>query len=71
MPRGLDSKTDWETNAPVYLPYFGCEYMGLDVKIMGAIDVIAAIVILLSEQWIGIDIIAFALLIKGFISLLS
>jgi len=45
--------------------------MDVAVKIMGAVDVIAAIIILVGDYWIGVDIIAFVLLIKGIISLLS
>lgn len=41
------------------------------VKVMGAIDVIAAIVILLQNAWLPLQIIAILLLIKGAISLAS
>lgn len=45
--------------------------MGLDVKILGAIDVIAAVLILTGDYWIGFYILAIALMIKGIISLMS
>lgn len=45
--------------------------MGLDVKILGAIDIIAAILILTGDYWIGFYILAIALLIKGLISMAS
>jgi len=41
------------------------------VKIMGTIDVIAAIFILLQSAWLPLQIIAILLLIKGIISLAS
>ena len=45
--------------------------MDIPVKIMGAIDIVAAVVILLGDYWIGLDVIAFVLLLKGIVSLLS
>ncbi len=45
--------------------------MDVAVKIMGAIDIIAGIIIILGNHWIGIGLIGWLLLIKGFISLLS
>lgn len=41
------------------------------VKIMGAIDVIAAIVIITQHAWLPLQIIGWLLLIKGIISLFS
>ena len=45
--------------------------MDVAVKTMGAIDIIAALIIITGNYWIGISIIGWILLIKGFISLLS
>jgi len=41
------------------------------VKIMGAIDVIAAIVLIIYHPWLPFQVIGWLLLIKGFISLFS
>lgn len=41
------------------------------VKIMGGVDLIAAILILVTQSWIGWQILGWVLLIKGIISLLS
>ncbi|MFH1630625.1 MAG: hypothetical protein ABIA21_00170 [Candidatus Aenigmatarchaeota archaeon] len=41
------------------------------VKLMGLIDLIAAILIILSQTWLGWQILGWILLIKGIISLLS
>ena len=41
------------------------------VKIMGAIDIIAAIVILFQNTWLPLQVIAILLLIKGIISIAS
>ena len=45
--------------------------MGIDVKILGAIDIIAAVLILTGDHWIGFYVLAIALLIKGLVSLAS
>jgi hypothetical protein len=45
--------------------------MDVLVKIMGAIDAVAAILLMVNFSDIWIQIIAWALAIKGFISLLS
>jgi len=41
------------------------------VKVMGMIDLIAAIVLIVTQAWIGWQILGWILLIKGIISLLS
>jgi hypothetical protein len=41
------------------------------VKIMGAIDLIAALLIMFTQGWIGWQILAWILLIKGVMSLLG
>jgi len=45
--------------------------MGWGVKIMGLIDIIAALILILGDFWIGIHILGWALLIKGLISIVS
>jgi hypothetical protein len=45
--------------------------MAMAVKIMGAIDILAAIILLAGNYWIGVTILAVVLLIKGLISLFS
>jgi hypothetical protein len=41
------------------------------VKIMGALDIIAAIVLIIYHPWLPLQIIGWLLLIKGIISLAS
>jgi hypothetical protein len=41
------------------------------VKIMGFVDVVAAIIILMQQTWLPLQIVGWILLIKGVISLLS
>jgi hypothetical protein len=45
--------------------------MDVAVKVMGAIDIIAALVIILGNYWIGVSIIGWILLLKGIMSILS
>ncbi|MEM7819799.1 MAG: hypothetical protein QXD48_03140 [Candidatus Aenigmatarchaeota archaeon] len=45
--------------------------MDILVKIMGLIDVIAAIVLITQHNWLPLQIVGWFLLIKGIISLLS
>jgi hypothetical protein len=45
--------------------------MAMSVKIMGTIDILAAVIIFAGDFWIGIDVLAFVLFVKGLISLFS